>query len=771
MDKLHAMAVQECRPRFFQGAVPPGDAVAPVLPADSFISLPGGGAPLLSQVLVQKSAPVRQAPAPMPPVGDGAVIYEPGSGGTFTATMKYPCDSIASALEFTGGDGLPRQAYTSRQGAVVNCMGPGGNLEMEALMPGDEKVLQMLYSEKEKALFVRTGRGGRGIYRVEPSTGGITAHRSLASFNAQSNRGMGFNLEGDLMAGSAGKLLILDGSLNEAGSIELDSSFRADRIEALPGGLLFCLDDGIPAQVAIISREGEKVLEEQLGCQGSTLVGDDGKVYLINSSPGGGVAWTHPGSGAALKKVIYYESPVAREIVRFDPATRAILRFEAPSEADLVIPLHNGSMLVRDNRLGGAGYYIYDREGRMQSHFTLGQGYLRQLHLDDGGMTAYLVVDSPGLMERSLHRVDLEEEKGLAGMLARLPGSKGAEKKPVRLFTENADRSRDSHYLAMVPAVLGDGRTVVFCKESIHLIDSAGREIRQYATSTELLKDLGPGVITVNHPYALGNESSFEYRNALGSCVTGDRMTSGKIPGCHDMLATAINAKAGRNPASYAWLPVEAGPGGCTYSESDRTLTRESPVSAGNAYAAMEMKGEDDYENLMLGVRQDRTLYDLALQQRIDIPVAGGRVTMERQALVFEMLNGKAEPVKKTFEVREPSHFTSVLPVVTGTCRYLFAGTDDGLVLWYDLDRGEVRQRYDAGAGVVKLLGSGDSVMAVTSEGGILVLRPRLGEGEHVGPPLDLSKPPSFDGPQKTEILEDEETLEIDGVKMKKRSL
>jgi len=771
MDTLHATAAREYRPMFFRGAMPPGDAVAPVVPADSYVSLPLGGTPVPARVAVQRAASIRQAPAPMPPVGDGAVIYEPGSGGTFTATVKYPCDGLASAVEFTGGDGLPRQAYTSRQGAVINCMGPGGSLEMEVPMPGDEKVLQMLYSGKEKALFVRTGLGGRGIYRVEPSTDVITAHRSLASFNAQSNRGMGFNLEGDLVAGSAGKLLILDGSLNEAGSIELDLSFRADRIEKLPGGLLFCLDDGIPAQVAIISREGEKVLEENLGSQGSTIVGDDGKVYLINSSPGaGGTAWTHPGSGAEFKKVIY-ESPVAREIVRFEPVTRAILRFEAPSEADLVIPLHHGSMLVRDNRMGGPGYYIYDREGRMQSHFTVGQGYLRQLHLDEEGMTAYLVVDSPGLKERSLYRVDLEEEKGLAGMLARLPGSKGAEKKPVRLFTEHADRSRDFHYPAMVPAVLGDGRVVVFCRESMHLVDHEGRELRRYATSAELLKDLGPGVITVNHPYALGNESSFEYRNALGSCVAGDPMTSGKIPGCHDMLATAINAKAGRNPASYAWLPVEAGPGGCTFDESDKTLTRKSPVSAGNAYAALGMKGEGDYENLMRGVRQDRTLYDLALQQRIEIPVEWGRVTMERQALVYEMPKGGEEPVTKTFEVREPSHFTSVLPVVTGTCRYLFAGTDDGLVLWYDLDRGEVRQRYDAGAGVVKLLGSGDSVMAVTLGGGVLMLRPRLGEGEHVGPPLDLSKPPSFGGAQKTEILEDEETLEIDGVKMKKRSL
>ncbi len=417
--------------------------------------------------------------------------------------------------------------------------------------------------------------------------------------------------------------------------------------------------------------------------------------------------------------------------MRFDPATGDVLRFKGTKEASVIIPLKNGSMLVFDDRLADPRFIMYDREGHVESNFTMGQkGYARQFYLNDDESKAYLVFDCDNAQESHLYEVNLKEKPGLAGKLIGSLISSG------------------------VPAVLKDGRIVTFGKDSIYLLDAAGRKLSQYATSTELMKDLGPDAGAVNHPYGLGAGSFLEYRD---------------MPFRHDMLTTAVNAKAQRNPSVYQRIPVEhsLSLGGCSFNEADKTLNWKAVVDKESAISAMGMQNEDEYKNLLTGVLEDRTLFDLALQDAIDIPAGAGRITMERQKINVEIPNGTKDPVKKSFIVSDPSHYLSALPVTTGTRSYLFAGTDDGLVYWYDMNKDRSPQCYDMGESVIKILAVSDSVIAVTTGGKVMVLKPRLEEGEHFGTALDLSKPVSFE--EKTEFLDEENTLEIGGVKLEKR--
>jgi len=129
--------------------------------------------------------------------------------------------------------------------------------------------------------------------------------------------------------------------------------------------------------------------------------------------------------------------------------------------------------------------------------------------------------------------------------------SSRAKIKPRLLYTEKSSDPLEK--LQMVPAVLNDGRIVAFCKDSIHLLDAGGRELRTFATSTELLEDLGPGARAVNCPYMRG-------------IATMEK--SNDMPFHTDMLTTAINAKALKNPSVYRKIPLEKSLGGCTFPQS-----------------------------------------------------------------------------------------------------------------------------------------------------------------------------------------------------------
>jgi len=69
---------------------------------------------------------------------------------------------------------------------------------------------QILYSEKEKALFIRTGHG---LYREDPEKGAITTSKPFDSFGFK--RTIGINPEGDLVLCAEEKFATLDGQFRQ----------------------------------------------------------------------------------------------------------------------------------------------------------------------------------------------------------------------------------------------------------------------------------------------------------------------------------------------------------------------------------------------------------------------------------------------------------------------------------------------------------------------------------------------------------------------------
>lgn len=656
---------------------------------------------------------ITAAQLPALPRADRAALYEHNSDGSFTETSKVPCDNPDDIAEMKDTGGARHFFFTSGEKRKIHLLNEKGAQEMEIGLPGNEAAGQMLYSGREHALFVRTGDA---LHRIDPGNGQITATLPFGRFGY--DRSIGLNADGELMLGSEKKLSVLDGQFGEKSSIEL--GFRPDTIESLPGGHLFCLDDSCPAKITVFSKKGEKVLEEQNGQLYSTIKGEDGNVYFI-----GGTS-----IGRAKPTVL----------VRFNPATGDVLRAKGTREAESIIPLRNGMMIVFDDRLANPRFIAYDAEGKIKWNVSFEDpGFARQFFLNEDESKAYIVIDKEKCQERCLYEVDLREEPGMLGKMAGSLISAGAKKKPVHLYTEFSD------HRGMTPAILDDGRIVIFSEKGIHLLDGKGQEIRQYDTSKSLMNDIR-GARALNRPYYIGSGSDFREH---------DRR--------NDLIISTINSMRAYNPRIYERIPLERSLGCGTFNEADHTLNWKGSIDENSALAAMSIKSIDEYRNLLEGVLLDKTLQSLVIEDSVNISFAGGNVSLSRDKVNIETPAGK-----KSFQAENSSHFISALPVTTGRRTFVFAGTDDGMVYWYDAGKGRVCQRYDAGESIRKIVASEKSVLAVTTGGKVLVIEPKLDDDEKFGARLDLSTPEALNDAPGEKVIEDDDNVIIDGMKLEK---
>jgi len=509
-----SLATKRCGLSYSPPRGVPGDTPVLNTVADGYTPSPQGWAPEAPMTL---QAPMR-SPENLPPKIGTWAHGIPGTAAT-CGDMHREEGRVLHHIEI------------ARDGKEITCMTSGRTIEMKISLPGREKIKQALFSEKEKALFLRTGAS---LHRVDPENAEITASHPFCEKNATGC--ISFNPEGDLVLSTRNRLFTLDGRFNVKSLVKLD--FTPRRHEWLPGGTLLCTDDYWPSTIAVFSKEGRKVLEEGGVRHHSAVMGEDEKVYFV------GHTWS--------------VNLFPTDLVRWVPSTGEVTRFrsQGPERAQAIIPLKNGSMLVfepgdYDNQLSSRHspprFIIYDRQGHAESYFSPeGKGYVRQFYLNEEESRAYMVFDALERQERSLYEVNLGDDP--VGELIRViksslaargenPGSargaaseRGAAKKPVRLFTDSSGRS------GMVPAILKDGRIVAFFDDSIDLLDRCGREVRQYTTSAELMKDLGPHGVSVNFPCPLGEQSRLEQE---------------QMPFRHDMLATVIHAKARTNSSVY----------------------------------------------------------------------------------------------------------------------------------------------------------------------------------------------------------------------------
>jgi len=721
MDQITNTLIANAQNTTFQAPVAGNAAPVNTAPADSFSKSPSGPQLPLQQMNAPASVPLQSSGISNTVIkADTAIFLERRQDGTFSSTLKLPCDDPSTALQIKDAKGGSHFFYTSGDRHVINRLGEGGSKELEISLPGNETVGQMLYSEKEKALFVRTGYA---VHRIDPELGTITDTAPCKKFGF--DRSIGFDNDGNLLLGAEKKLSTLDGNLKEKSSIDI--GFRPDMIDSLPGGHLICLDDSCPAKILIFGPDGKKVVEEQDGSLYSTIIDEKNRVFFIGNT---GIGQTN-----------------TRDIVRFDPATGETLRFKGTKSADSIIPMKNDDILVFDDRLAEPRFINYDKDGHVKWNITFdGEGYARQFYLNEDESKAYIVVDSDKSQDRCLYEVDLKEESSLLNKAVGSLLSAGSKKKPKLLFTEH------SNHRGMLPAVLGDGRIVICGEKAITLLDSEGKEIKQYSTSSELMKDLGSQK-TVNMPFRLGSGSDF-----------------GKDDKIDNMLVFSINAQRRDNDTLYQRIPVGQSLGGCTFGECDKTLNWGSVVDEKTALSTLSMNSRDELQNLLDGVQQ-ASYFNWVLSDQIKMPVGNaqtgniGSLMLQRELIEVDV-NGND---KTTFFVDNPSHFLTALPVVTGKRCFVFAGTDDGVVNWYDVNNKKLRQSYDVGEPVKRIIAGNNTVYAVTDGGRILTIRPSLEDDEEMGIAIDFSSSKSaVDEYQKPAVVDDGSEIDIDGIRLPK---
>jgi len=724
MDQIANILVTNAQNTTFQTPVAGNAAPVNASPADSFAQ--SASRPQLPQLPLQKmntlaSVTPQNKGAALEVKADTAIIIEHNQDGTFSSTLKLPCDDPSKSVEIRDANGGSHFFYTSRDGHVISRLGQGGQREMEISLPGNEVAGQMIYSDREKALFVRTGDA---VHRIDPELGTVTCTLPFNRFGF--DRSIGLDRDGNLLLGADKKLSTLDGNMKEISSIDI--GFRPDGIECLPGGHLLCLDDSCPAQIILFGPDGKKVVEEHDGTLYSTVMDEKNRVFFIGKN---GIGQSKP-----------------REIVRFDPSTGETLRFKGTKAADAIIPMKNGDMLVFDDRLAEPRFIDYDSDGRVKWNITFDdKGFARQFYLNEDESKAYMVMDSESCQERYLYEVDLKEESSVLDKAFGSLLSAGSKKKMKLLFTEHSD------HRGMFPAVLSDGRIVICGEKEITLLDSEGKEIKQYSTSSELMKDLGSQK-PVNMPFYLGSGSDFRKNDKIDN-----------------MLVFSINAKRRDNDTLYQRIPVGQSLVGCTFSECDKTLNWNSVIDEKAALSTLSMNSKDELDNLLDGVRQS-SYFNWALSDHMEVPVGNaqtgniGSLMLQRERIDIDM-NGKD---KTTFFVDKPSHFLTALPVVTGKRCFVFAGTDDGMVHWYDANNRKLRQSYDVGEPVKRIIAGNDTVYAVTDNGKILTIRPHLADDEQMGLSIDFSSSKSaVEEYQKPAVIDDGSEIDIDGIRLPKR--
>jgi hypothetical protein len=706
--------------------------------ADSFAGTTGAGLPLRMAQLAQAASPGGPGTAgAAPPLKyDRATLYESRGDDTFSAIRKQRADDRMPVVTITGPDGLAHTLFMASYSQQLRCADSRGDIEMEVTLPRNEYISQTLYDEKEQALYVQTfgtidaPKSSGGVYRVNLQNGAVEASKTTFG-----NRGMSAKFlkddEGGFVLCVDDRITFLDGNLKEKSSFP--ASFTPSSLEFIPGGLLYGVSpgnyQGSPSHFMVISRKGEVIMEEEKAHNFSPILGDDHRLYYILPDP------------------VDYKKPSS--VARFDPDSGETFTFRTTRNADSLLPLKDGSMLVFDNRLKGfpsanSRLLLYDADGAINWHVPLGKNEtLMRFSLSRDERSAWMVVENGGSGEQSLYHVDLAEENGLVGRIAGSLLSAGAAREP-RLITTVKKGSCD-----LEPAVLDDGRIVIFRGNEISLLSPGGMELKRYGTAQELSADLA-GARSVNCPYRMGE---------------GSRWVA---PGT-DMLSHGIDGWNKDNPSRA--IPALVEREGCPYTKEDWSLNWRFDCNGQEAMAGMGLKDTEDYRKMLDGALQDvmraRTMKDLILQGKSDMPCGEGTLTVTDRALEVKAPGRRT----LTFETRDKARYTSVLPVTTDRQTMIIAGTDNGLVYWYDGEQGSTRHVYSTGEPVKDILVAGEKILATTAGGRVLALEPVLAEGEKLAAPRDLSKPPADAGAESPALVDDERFIEIDGVKLEKRQM
>ncbi len=656
--------------------------------ADSFQasqnSSPGlisGTAPVGSKKVSLK----REAPA-----ADKAQVIQLSDDGSGTCTVKIPCDKPDSIKRIRNKNGEEYYIFTSKDGRDINVITPNGVQTSRLELPGDEKAGQMEFSDKNGTLYVRTGNG---LHTVDPFSGQLKDSLMFAEFGY--DKRIAVDRNGDIILSQKGNLRVLDSSLNEKSSETI--GFRPDDLKFLPNGSFMGVEDGTPSNIIIKDPTGKIVLNETNLKLHSTMVTDSGQVFTVKDH--------------INKK---YES-TGREVIRYDSGTGELSRFRVAGKVESVIPLKDGGFITYDDSETTKPKLVgYDKNGDAQWNVSFKrEGFLRQTFLTKDEKEMYLVLcgysdDSSKDSLSHLYRVNLEDGASFLGSAMSAFSSTGKALKSNEIFASKGDNN------AMLPMVMDDGRIAVFEKDGIHLLSPNGREEKSFTNIDDLKREIPDSTEVVS-------------RRVYTDYTAEKPLAADKSK----VYKNARDLYTNKNPRLYSTAMPEMGINDYGYSQSDSTINFTDKIDEQAIFDTVGVKDKTELDKLLKG----STFLNFALTDSIDVPFPQGRpverVMVEKNRATIEYDQSAGEKKDYTFYLNEPVMYSSVLPVTAGGHNYLFAGSTDGKMHWYDLDSREEKQAFDLGAPVKEIrVSDGAKIVATTNNRGIFCLEPVLNEGE-----------------------------------------
>ena len=693
MDNLRSIGSTGFSNNNIQGKFKSATSGATINTTDAFKSS-GNNSPGLIQGIMPVGT-LKNLQKKEPPKIDKAQFIQQSPDGGYKNTVKIPCDNPDKIRNYQSSDGKDHCVFTSRDGRTVNTISLDGQLEAQVELPGKESAGQVEFSPKTDTMYVRTGQG---VHTIDPESGQLKDTHVFSRFGY--DRRLAIDKDGDLIMAEDGKLKNLDSQFNVKNSEEI--GFRPDEIKYLPGNNLMLLDDSSPAHLMLKDASGNTILnEENLGLH-STIVTGEGTVFAVDEF---GI-----GSGK-------------RDVIKFDPKTGNVSRFHVTKGTDTVIPLKDGSFIAYDNEKTARPRLIgYNKEGEAEWNITFPkEGFLRQTYITGDEKQMYMVVanykDDDRNPTSTLYRVNVEKGASFFSKALGSFTSVGGSLEAKPLYTGKGDNN------SVLPMILDDKRIVIFEEDKIQVLSPTGNKEKTFNNIDELKKELPDSTKSI----AQRVFTSYTAEKPLAA----DKIT---------IMRHARQIYGNKNPKLYSTATHEANPNEMGYSDFDSTLNFQKDIDEQKAMDIMGVKNQDELAKL----KEESTILNFALVENIDVPfpkksnVEQAVVTKNRITIKYDPSTSQSD---RSFGVREPVIFSTVLPVTTGNKNYLFAGTSDGTLHWYDLDAGEEKQKFDMGAYVKSIrVSDNNKVIAVTNKGGVFSLEPKMDKNEKLEGDIKMGK-------------------------------
>lgn len=661
---------------------------------------------------------------------DTATLFTRHSDGTFKEMVKFPCDEPGRILTVKGQDGKERYYFTSDDGKTITRASEDGQVETQYGTPCGDGVFQMQYSKRRHILYAR---GGAGIYALDPDSGKTLASYKFEQFGY--NRRILLDSEENLYLADNNELKVFDDTLSEKSTTQI--WFRPDSLHYFSDGSMMLFEEGCDAHIVVISPDKNKIIDEHHVKLETTVLTDDGKLFFLRSKGGS-----------------YNKRPY--DVVRYDPFSGKIDTFSTTKQADKVIPRSDGSFLIFDDKLARPSLISYSSQGDVQWNFSLkDHGFFRQILITPDEKYVYVLFEryfeNSEEGEHSLYQIDLSDE---GNIFERLSGSilpKGHSKSGELIFKNAVSRFQDRSYF--LPQIMTDGRIVIITSRDIILLSGDGREEKRFASLGDLLRALPQGEKPVARAITIGLANAQD----IGT-------------GWEALSNSAREVLKDGDVSKYKMPQEFCSRQGSSFSSFDKTFNIVNTVDEATALQNMGLSSKKEIEALLDG----HNLLNLVLTDTVEIPfhqdptAPVGRITITRNSLDIEApVNGSFK--KKHYEARYRTIYTTVLPVTTGKRSFVFAGTDDGILHWYDGEKGEEKGFYDLGAGIKKItIGKDNRIFAVTANNEIFSLQLLLDKDESLYGPGDIPDCALKNNADST-IVEEDECVIIDGIKLDKK--